>query len=181
VEQYYRLAELGFFKGKRVELIHGEILEVSPIGWSHALATGLVVDVLTRIFASGHWVSEQKPFRIPGSSLSSELEPDVAVIPGASRNYSGHPTLAALIVEVADTTLFYDTTTKAELHATAGVADYWVLDLDGRQLQVFRDPVQLPAGLGASGYRTHFVLDASGQLGPLAAPGATITVADLLP
>ena len=58
-----------------------------------------------------------------------------------------------LIVEVADTTLAYDLTTKAELYATAGIADYWVLDVENRQLHVFRDPQ--PTAALAYPYRSH--------------------------
>jgi Uma2 family endonuclease len=180
-EQYYKLGELGFFQAKRVELIHGEIIAMSPIGWPHALATGLVVDVLSRIFAGGHWINEQKPFSVPNSIPGSEPQPDVVIVPGTRRNYKDHPTVAALIVEVSDTTLFYDTTTKAELYATAGVPEYWVLDLDGKRLLVFRDPVQLPKGLGASAYQTHFSLGSTETIAPLAVPNSNITVSELLP
>jgi Uma2 family endonuclease len=180
-EDYYKLGDLGFFQGKRVELIRGEILDMSPIGWPHALASGLVVELLSRVFTSGHWLNEQKPFAIPGSSPGSEPQPDVAVIPGSRREFTNHPTVAALIVEVADTTLYYDTTTKAELYATAGIQDYWVLDLEGKRLLVFRDPVELPAGLGATAYRRHKVLEPTETISPLAAPNSSIKVSDLLP
>jgi Uma2 family endonuclease len=180
-EEYYKLGECGFFQGRRVELIRGEIIEMSPINWPHAYATNLAVQVLGQVFASGFWLSVQQPFSIPGAAPESEPQPDVACIPGTLRGNTGHPTVAALIVEVADTTLFYDTTTKAELYATAGVADYWVLDLDGRQLHVFRDPVALPTGLGATAYRVHQILGVTDRVSPLAAPTVTIRVADLLP
>ena len=83
------------------------------------------------------------------------------------------------MVEVADSTLARDTTVKAEMYATAGIADYWVLDLAHRELLVFRDPATLPDG-GAA-YRTHFTLDATESVSPLAMPGATVRVLDLLP
>jgi hypothetical protein len=86
-----------------------------------------------------------------------------------------------LVVEVSDTTLFYDTTTKAELYATAGIEDYWVVDLENRQLLLFRDPVALPSGLGAPAYRTHLTLGPSDIVAPLHAPTALITVAAVLP
>jgi Uma2 family endonuclease len=180
-DEYCKLGHLGFFQGKRVELIRGEIVEMSPIGWPHALATHLVMAALSRIFTSGYWLSEQKPFPIIGSSYASEPEPDVAVIPGSIRDYANHPTAAVLIVEVADTTLFYDTTTKAELYATAGIEDYWVLDLVGKRLQVFRDPVELPSGLGTTAYQTHFILGPADTISPLDAPNSSIAVSDLLP
>ena len=81
----------------------------------------------------------------------------------------------------SDNTLFFDTTTKAELYATAGVPEYWVIDLQNRRLLVFRDPVPLPAGLGATTYRTHLTFDPADSVCPLAAPAVTVRVADLLP
>ncbi len=86
-----------------------------------------------------------------------------------------------LIVEVADSSLFLDTTTKAELYATAGVPDYWVIDLENRRLLVFRDPVPLPAGLGATAYQTHRAHAPHDTVSPLAAPTASVRVGDLLP
>ena len=182
-EQYYKLGELGFFDGKRVELIRGEIIEMSPINWPHAQGVGLVSDALARVFATGFWLNVQQPIAIPGSAPGSAPQPDVAVIPGSRRSFTDHPTHAALLVEVADTTLFSDTTTKAELYATAGVPEYWVLDIVNRQLHVFRDPapLPLPTGLGAIAYRTHQTFGPADPVSPMAAPGATVMVSDLLP
>jgi Uma2 family endonuclease len=176
-EDYYKLGELGLFRGRRVQLVFGEIVEMSPMGWQHALATSKTGDLLRLVFTPGFWVNEQRPFRAAGS----EPEPDVAVIPGAKSDYTDHPDRATLLVEVADTTLTFDTTTKAELYATAGVPEYWVVDVIARQLHVFRDPVPLPAGLGATAYRTHLALGQTDIVSPLAIPSATVAVADLLP
>jgi Uma2 family endonuclease len=180
-EQYYKLGEFGFFDGKRVELIYGEIVEMSPINRRHAIGTGLIADALEKAFAAGYFVETNQPFAVPGASPGAEPLPDVAVIAGSRRDYPNHPDCAAIIVEVSDTTLFYDTTTKAELYATAGITDYWVLDLNSRQLLVFRDPVPLPVGLGATAYKTRLMLGSTESISPLAAPNATIRVADLLP
>jgi Uma2 family endonuclease len=177
VGQYYKLGDLGFFQGKRVELIRGEILEMSPINWSQAVGTNNVSEVLRQIFAGQAWINTQNPLAM----TDSHPQPDVAVISGRIRDYNDHPQSALQVVEVADTTLYFDTTTKAELYATAGVLDYWVLDLDGKRLLVFRDPIQLPTGLGASAYRTHFSLGPTETVSPLAAPNSTVTVSDLLP
>ena len=180
-EQYYKLGELGFFQGKRVELIHGKIVEMSPIKHPHALAVGLVSDALAKAFSGHCHIRVQQPIRIQVSGSVSEPEPDVAVIPGARRDLADHPAQASLLVEVSDSMLGYDTAAKAELYAIAGVGDYWVLDLKGRELHIFRDPVSQPTGLGANAYKTRIVLDAKDSVSPLAAPNATIRVADLLP
>ena len=180
-EDYYNLGELGFFDGKRVELIYGEIVEKSPIHIAHANGVGLAASALTRTFASGYHVRVQQPFWVPGMTPGSEPQPDVSVIPRDWRDYTDHPTTAVLLVEVADTTFFDDSTTKAELYATAGVADYWVLDLNNRQLHVFRDPQPLTAGLGATAYKTRLTFGHSDAVTPVVAPGAIVRVNDLLP
>jgi Uma2 family endonuclease len=182
-EQYYEMGERGYFDGKRVELVFGEIVEMSPIKWPHALGVKLTSDALTPVFAVGFWLHLQQPLALPGVVPGSEPQPDVAVIPGSPRAYSGHPTVAALVVEVADTTLSYDTTTKAELYATANVPEYWVLDVVSRELHVFRDPrrLPLPEDLGATAYKTHLTLGPADRVAPLAVPGASILVSDLLP
>lgn len=176
-EQYRHLAALGFFAGRRTELIFGEIYQMSPMGWPHVIACNKVANVLREVFRGFGWVNAEHPF----AAAESDPEPDVSVIPGRMEDYTDHPTAALLVVEVADSTLGYDTTTKAELYATAGIADYWVHDVDGRRLLVFRDPVALPAGLGATSYQTHLTLTDAGTVSPLAAPAAVIRVAHLLP
>ena len=71
----------------------------------------------------------------------TEPEPDVAVIAGSIRDYTdAHPSTAALVIEVADTSLAYDRTTKASLYAKAGIAEYWIINLNNRQLEVYRSP-----------------------------------------
>jgi Uma2 family endonuclease len=174
-EQYYRLGELDFFQGRRVERIHGEIVEMSPMGWNHFLATQLTADALRLIFHTTSWVSVQSPITL----VDSDPEPDVAVYPGKPRDYTFHPSQALLVVEVAETSLAYDTTTKAELYATAGLADYWVLDLENRQLLVFRDPAPIPDG--GSAYRQRLTFTANDTVSPLAMPTATVRVLELLP
>lgn len=177
IEQYRRLGELGFFDGRRVELIHGEVVEMSPQGWPHVLGKSKTADALRAVFAGTGWVSEQSPFPTAGS----DPEPDVSVVPGRREEYMDHPTASLLVVEVADTTLDRDMTVKAEMYATAGITDYWVLDVVGRRLLVFRDPSPLPAGLGATAYRSHLTFGPADQVTPLAAPTSSILVSDLLP
>jgi Uma2 family endonuclease len=174
-EQYYRLGELGFLDGRHVELIRGEIVVMSPIKEPHVASVSLTTDVLKAAFGTGHYVRVQAPLNLG----TTDPEPDLAVVAGGPRDYAAPPTTALLIVEVADTSLHYDTTTKAEEYATAGVADYWVLDLNGRQLLVFRDPAPIPDG-GAA-YRNKQTLAPNDTIAPLAAPNATIRVTDLLP
>lgn len=174
--QFNDMWERGYFGDRRVELVFGEVIDMGKQGWPHAAALSLVVEALRRTFPTGYWIYDQKPFPVVGS----EPEPDAAVVPGSPRDYTAHPTTAVLVVEVSDSTLNYDLTTKAELYATAGIADYWVLDVTARELHVFRDP-QPNATLGVTTYRAHTTHAASASVSPLAAPNATVAVADLLP
>lgn len=175
-EQYYEMGRRGYFDGKRVELIYGEIVEMSPINWPHVVGCRKAAELMERVFAGVAWVGRADSVNL----THSDPQPDVAVFPGKFEDYTDHPTTAILIVEVADTTLAYDTT-KAELYATAGVPEYWVLDVAGRQLHVFRSPAPLPAGLGATAYQTHLTLSPTDTVSPLAVPNAAILVGDLLP
>jgi hypothetical protein len=176
-EQYYEMGRRGYFDGKRVELIFGRVMELDPIDWPQRVVCRKVAELMERVFAGVAWVGRADPVDF----THSDPQPDVGVFPGKFEDYTDHPTTALLIVEVADTTLAFDTTTKAELYATAGVADYWVLGVENRQLHVFRDPQPLPAGLGATAYQTHLTLSPTDTVSPLAAPGASILVSDLLP
>ncbi len=177
LEQYEEFCKRGYFDKGRVEFVRGEIIDMGIQGWPHALTLSLLGEVLRRVFTPGYWIYDQKTFPIVGS----QPEPDAAVIPGSPRDYTDHPTNAVLIVEVSDTTLAYDLTTKAELYATAGIADYWVLDVENRQLHVFRDPQPLPPALEATAYQTHLTLSPTDHVSPLAAPTASILVSELLP
>jgi Uma2 family endonuclease len=107
--------------------------------------------------------------------------PDLAVMGGARTFSTTHPTTAELVIEVADTSLREDLSEKAERYATAGVADYWVLDIVNRQLHVLRNPQPLAKGLGATAYRDQTVLGPADRISPLAAPTGSILVGDLLP
>jgi Uma2 family endonuclease len=114
-EQYYKMAELGFFDGKKVELIEGEIIEMTPMKSLHATAVRLVVDIMRTVFAEGYIVDSQLPMNF---NELTELEPDIAVVKGAIKDFTQtHPKTAALVVEVSDSTLRYDQTKKAMLYA----------------------------------------------------------------
>lgn len=174
-EQYYKLGELGFFDGKRVERIRGEIIEMSPINWPHVVGCHRTSDVLRAVFAGAAWINMGNP--IP--TTDSDPQPDVMVVPGRLEDYTNHPTAALLIMEVSDATLDRDLTIKAELYAEAGVPEYWVLDVNARRLHVMRDP--FPLAPGGHAYRTLQILSSDDSVSPLAAPAAVLAVAALLP
>ena len=178
-DEFDRLGASGCFEGRRPYLLDGVIWEQGDMGPTHANVVFLVHELLRPFFGAGWLVRNQLPLRADGFNT---LFPDVAVVAGGFRDFfTTHPTTATLVVEVADTSLREDLTEKAERYATAGVADYWVLDLDGRRLLVLRDPQPLPKGLGATAYRTQTTHGPADRVAPLAAPAASVLVADLLP
>jgi Uma2 family endonuclease len=179
IAQYRDLGKTGFFDNVKTMLINGEIFTMVMPRPPHDTALALTLQWLQSVFGQGYYIRGQMGFDI---GLANDPGPDIAVVTGSIRDYATQtPTTAVLVVEVSDSTLAMDTTTKAELYATAGVADYWVVDLVNRQVHIFRGPQPLPSGLGATAYRTHKTFGPTDQVSPLAAPGASITVSDLLP
>lgn len=175
-EEYHRLGDLGFFREKRVQLIRGEVIEMSAMGSRHTVLVRVCADALEAAFGPGSHTRQQAPLKF----LGSEPEPDVAVVPGKPMDfYAAHPSSALLVVEVSDATLRNDLTVKAELYAEAGIADYWVLDLDANVVHVLRDP--RPIGAGGYRYYSVTVLSPGDSVAPLAAPNSLVRVADLLP
>lgn len=177
--EYDRAAEVGLFGAdERLELIEGRIVRKMPQGGPHTTGVGLVEDALCIAFPINHIVRVQMPLAL---GEHNEPEPDIAVVPGKRRDYShNHPASAVLVVEVADTSLDIDRTTKASLYARAGIADYWILNLQDRLLEVHRNPTpdsEQPLG---HFYASVTHLAAGHSVSPLAAPHS-IQVADLLP
>ncbi len=176
---YRKLAQVGLLDGRRTILIDGEILTMPNPDPPHDIALNLTFAFLMSCCPAGHHVRNQQSFNV---GTRHDPGPDLAIVPGAIRDYTKQaPTVALIVVEVAESSLFTDTTTKAELYATARVPEYWVIDLEHRQLIVFRDPQPLPTGLGATAYRTHLTFGPTESVSPLAIPNAALLVSDLLP
>ena len=178
--KYHQAGELGLFlPGERVELIEGEVFyKVSPQSDPHAYAITCTAEIMRDVFRVGFHVREENPIVL---NDRTEPEPDVVVVRGTIRNTPNHPTPAnvVLVIEVSLSTLTFDRTEKAASYARSGIADYWVLNLRARQLEVRRDPG--PMNDGEHGYRSLQIVLENGVVSPLAAPGVVIRVADLLP
>jgi Uma2 family endonuclease len=168
--EFHRFGDLGVFEGRRAMLIDGVILEEGPMNPPHAITLELVGEALRTAFGVGWRIRVQSPL-VLGQDL--DPEPDFAVIAGTPRGSSGHPTTAELVVEVADSSLDFDTNDKRLLYAKAGISEYWVVDVNGRGLLVYRDPQ-------AGDYATQQALGPAAAVTPLAEPAALIRVADLL-
>jgi Uma2 family endonuclease len=178
--EYDRLIERGMFQpGDRVELIGGALIAAEPQGAAHYTAIRKTARVLEAAFGPGWDVRTQGPL---GLDDDSEPEPDVAVVPGTPDDYSqAHPSRPVLTVEVAESSLAVDRRHKGSLYARAGLPDYWVLDLTQRRLEVYREPTSDADAPFGWRYAHARVLDDSGSVTPLAAPGSSIRVASLLP
>lgn len=176
-DEYYKMAELGFFDGKRVELIEGEIIEMAPMGSPHITCIMILGRLLTDVFSKGYCVRTQGTLDL---GLKSQPEPDAAVVAGALRDYAdAHPKSAVLIVEVSDTTLSLDRTFKAAIYARNSIEDYWIVNLQHRCVEIYRKPVQ-DSNLGFI-YSERTVIGEKESVSPLAKPKAKIKVADILP
>jgi Uma2 family endonuclease len=112
--------------------------------------------------------------------LHTDPIPDLAVVPGRPRDQIVHPTTAALVVEVADSSLRFDTTEKLGLYAAAGIPEYWVIDINGRQLLIFRGPRAAPGQPHGHDYAARQALGLNDTATILAVQGATVAVAELL-
>lgn len=179
IESYRKLGATGLFHDMKTMLIDGEVYTMVMPNPPHDTALSLAAEYLRSVCPAGYYVRNQQGFDI---GLRNDPGPDLAIVPGSVRDYAARtPTTAIMVVEVSHTTLFMDTTTKAELYATAAVPEYWVLDVENRKLIVYRDPEPLPQGLGATAYRTRLTFKPDATVSPLAAPTAAVKVADLLP
>lgn len=178
VDQFHYLGELGMFEGRRAMLIEGVIVEEGQMNPPHSIALELAEDAIRRAFGSGWRFRVQMPLLL---GQTTDPEPDIAVVPGSARGETAHPTTASLVVEVSDSSLRYDLSVKLGLYASAGIADYWVLDVNGRELHVHRDPKPAPTAPFGHSYTTVMKLAASASVSPLAASHANILVSDMLP
>jgi len=179
-EQFHEIGEARMFEGHRVMLIEGEILVMPPIGDLHRTVVTLAGYVLREVFREGFFVSEQSPFNI---GKATDPQPDIVVIAGNVRDYlESGLTEAALMVEVSDSTLSYDRSKKASLYAKAGVADYWIINIDHKppQVEVHRQPRPDDTQPFGFGYGEKTVHQSGEIIQPLAAPHP-VAVSALLP
>ncbi|HET7230538.1 MAG TPA: Uma2 family endonuclease [Longimicrobium sp.] len=143
VDEFHRMGEAGILAhDDRVELINGEIFEMSPIGSRHARCVRRLDRWLHRVVGDKAVVSARQPLKL---ALDGEPIPDLAVLkPRADEYGDSHPTGtdALLVIEVADTSVLYDRNVKGELYAASGVPEYWVVDLNAHLVTVFGSPEQ---------------------------------------
>lgn len=173
-EQFQSLGDFGAFEGARACLIDGIIYEGGPMGPAHAIGIRKMTRILDRLFPNVPHVRAQLPFNV---GKATDPLPDFAVVPGTDDDYlTNHPDTALLIVEICDESLNFDLTEKAEKYAEAMVPEYWAVDLNGKCLHVLRQPG--PLAPGGFAFADQCVLVPGDSVSPLAAPNATVNVAD---
>lgn len=176
VKDFLRIAEAGVFApGERIELIDGDMVDMAPIGVGHAWMVSELVRLLYRMVPDEVVISPQNPLELGERSLP---QPDIQLLrPRADGYETRHPGPEDLylLVEVSDTTLDYDRKEKVPLYASHGVAEVWVVDLNGRRVHVYRRP-----DAGSRCYAETITV-ASGMLAPLASAGVSVDVGRLFP
>ena len=174
VAEYHRMAEAGILhEDDRVELLDGQIVEMTPIGNRHVACVNRVTDLVSRLAGNLAMVSVQNPLVLPDRS---EPQPDIVVLKRGS-HFAGawlpsHED-TWLVVEVADTSLEHDRDVKIPLYAAAGISESWLVNLRADAIAVYREP-------GPDGYRSIRVLRRGDNIMPLRLPGVTFKVDDIL-
>ncbi len=177
-QEFYQMMDLGWFLGQSVELIGGAVIVMPNQKSGHYATIDKSSRCLEKAFGPGFWVRTQAPLSL---GVNSDPNPDISVVVGTRDDYlQDHPTTALLAVEASDSTLRYDRSSKGSIYATAKIADYWILNLADRKLEIYRRPQ--PDAKSEFGYPYQDVtsLSLSDTISPLAVQ-TTILVSDLFP
>ena len=175
VDEYYAMVDVGILtEGDRVELVHGEIIEMAPIGSRHLSCVIRLDRRLNSLLGDRAIVSAQNPVRMDDYS---EPEPDLALLRWRDDIYASHRPASGdvlLLIEVSDTTLLYDRNVKLSLYARTGIPEVWIIDLHSRQLEVFTHP-------SSEGYASSRTLSSGDSVSPSAFADISLAVDDIIP
>ncbi len=143
VKQFHQMAESGILsENDRLELIRGEMIDMSPIGRRHAGCVNRLVNLLIQLLGKQIVLAPQNPVEL---DESSEPQPDIALLkprPDFYRNSHPQPEDIFLLIEVADTTVKYDREVKIPLYAKANIPEVWLVDVNQEVIEVYRNPLQ---------------------------------------
>lgn len=174
VDQYHRMGKAGIFHpDSRVELINGEIFEMSPISPWHGGIVNWLNDQFVAALRGRAIVAVQNPAVV---DRRSEPQPDLMLVKAREDFYRrAHPTPedAFLVVEVAHTSLAHDRRRKLPLYARTGVLEVWIVNRRADAVDVFRDPTP-------DGYREHVVRGRGDHVAPAAFPDLRLSVDEIL-
>jgi Uma2 family endonuclease len=166
----------GLFDGTHFELVGGELIDKMGKLRPHVIGLTCSRVALEDVFGKD-FVDTEAPIDVAeADNPRNEPEPDAIVLRRPSKTYKSNPGPAdlALVLEVSDSTLRHDRSTKQRLYARAGIAEYWVLDINGRRLFVYRDPV-------GDAYQTALEFGESESVATVARPDLPIPLSSLLP
>jgi Uma2 family endonuclease len=173
VSDYFRMAENGILSGDvRVELLDGEIVDMSPIGPFHSGSVNKLAKRFMGNDAGRWWVSIQAPLDLGEYDMP---EPDLALLRPVDHCYTdAHPVAGDvfLLIEVSDSSLSFDQSVKLPLYAKHGIPEVWILNVPQRQLEVYRLP--------QSGAYQEKSVHKAGMVAPVAFPDAGIEVGELV-
>jgi Uma2 family endonuclease len=171
IDQYHRMVEAGILQGRRVELLTGEIVEMSPETPIHYSTAKQGTKYLEELLAG----KAEVRFNGPITLTDSEPEPDIAIVRLPPSTYKQrHPTPADIfwVIEVAKTSLKTDLELKASIYATADIQEYWIVDLTARQIIISRNP--------EAGEYLEQQTFTEGRITPLAFPEVSVSAQQLL-
>ncbi len=168
IDEYHRMIDAGILSDRQVELLHGEIVEMSPEGEPHAYCSDEAGEYLAKLLAERAKIRHTKPITLPNDS---EPEPDLAIVRRLGREYREHhpyPENIFWLIEYANSSLEKDLEIKNKIYAQASILEYWIVDLKKLHLLVFRDILD-------GEYTTKQTL-ISGTIQPLAFPDVSVSV-----
>ncbi len=181
VTEYYRRYIAGEFDGRNVELLDGEIREtIKPLP-PRATAISKTNLLFHRLLVNCAVIGVRLPVRL---NVACELNPDLSLMRGEIEDYSAnHPTPAdiLLLLDVADASTPTNFSSEASAYARAGIVEYWILNVEERQLEIHRGPQQDSAMPFGWGYSVRLIVPESGSAATLWKPETQFAVADLLP
>ena len=179
--EYQHLIELGVFdEDERLELLDGLLVEMSPINPRHAVCVDKLSRVINHLLYNKAWIRVQAPITIEGRS--SQPQPDLTVAFLQPEVYEERHVKAEeifLLIEVADSSLYGDQTDKQELYASAGIPEYWIVNLVDNQVEVYQEPYLSATGEGSYKVKRTYTRDET--VASQAFPDCPIALNEVLP
>ncbi|MBP5971291.1 Uma2 family endonuclease [Brasilonema sp. CT11] len=172
IDEYHRMIAAGILSDRKVELLKGEIVEMSPEGKPHAYSSDEAGEYLARLLGERAKVRQAKPITLPNDS---EPEPDIAIVQRLGREYREHhpyPENIFWLIEYANSSLEKDLETKSKIYAEVGIPEYWLVNLKKLHLVIFREPLD-------GEYAAKLTLTA-GTIQPLAFPDISVSVEQII-
>lgn len=172
IDDYHQMIAVGLLDERRVELLKGDIVNMTPEGEPHAYSSCEAGEYLMQLLGTGATVRPAKPITLPNQS---EPEPDLAIVQRLGREYLHHhpyPENIYWLIEYADTSLEKDLTLKTTIYAEVDIPEYWVVNLQKQQVTVFRCP--------EAGQYTEQTQSKTGVIYPLAFPDVAVSIESII-